>query len=63
LIIKKIDNIAAFEQLVPDSWLSPIPENATTFLDWFANLPCYQLTYSNNQKMIDTVSKIFTDDL
>ena len=61
--IKKISNIDAFEQLVPDSWLSPIKQNAETFLKWFSKLPCYQLTYSNNEKMITTVSKIFNDDL
>ncbi|MGG6230907.1 hypothetical protein [Tenacibaculum sp. SDUM215027] len=63
LIINKISSITAFEQLVPDSWLSPLPQNAELFLDWFEKLPCYQLTYSNNKKMIETVKKIFTDEL
>jgi hypothetical protein len=55
--------IEAFQQLVPDSWISPIEENVDIFLDWFLELPCYQLTYSNNKKMIDTVSKIFQNEL
>ena len=63
LIIDKISNLKAFEQLVPDSWLSPIQKNAETFLNWFSNLPCYQLTYSNNSEMVQTVSKIFNDEL
>lgn len=63
LIINKISNITAFEQLVPDSWLSPLPQNVKIFLNWFEKLPCYQLTYSDNKKMISTVSKIFTDEL
>ncbi len=63
LIIQKISNINAFEQLVPDSWLSPIADNVQIFLDWFSKLPCYQLTYSNNTTMINTVHKIFNDDL
>lgn len=63
LIISKISNLKAFEQLVPDSWLSPLPENAKKFLDWFEKLPCYELTYSNNKKMINTVHKIFNNDL
>ena len=50
LIINKISKVDAFQQLVPDSWLSPIKENAEIFLNWFSKLPCYQLTYSNNQK-------------
>ncbi|WP_440121005.1 hypothetical protein [Tenacibaculum sp. Ill] len=63
LIINKISNITAFEQLVPDSWLSPLPQNAELFLDWFEKLPCYQLTYSNNEKMIETVKKLFANEL
>ncbi|CAL2101967.1 conserved protein of unknown function [Tenacibaculum sp. 190130A14a] len=59
----KISNIQAFEQLIPDSWLSPLKENASIFLDWFSNLNCYQLTYSNNQKMIATVEKLFKNEL
>jgi len=63
LEVNKISNLIAFEKLVPDSWLSPEKENAETFLNWFSKLPCYELTYSNNQKMIQTVSKVFVDEL
>ena len=63
LIFEKISKIDAFQQLVPDSWLSPKKENAQIFLDWFASLDCYHLTYSNNKEMIATVSKIFNNDL
>ncbi|WP_299045831.1 hypothetical protein [uncultured Polaribacter sp.] len=59
----KIASVNAFQQLVPDSWLSPLKDNAAVFLDWFSTLQCYQLTYSNNEEMIATVSKIFDDDL
>ena len=63
LSCKEISKIDAFQQLVPDSWLSPKKENAQLFLDWFAGLKCYQLTYSDNKKMIASVTKIFNDDL
>lgn len=63
LSCKKISKIDAFQQLIPDSWLSPKAENAQIFLNWFNGLNCYQLTYSNNDKMIETVSKIFNDEL
>ncbi|WP_275315181.1 hypothetical protein [Tenacibaculum bernardetii] len=63
IAISKISNLNALEQLVPDSWLSPKIENASIFLDWFLKIPCYQLTYSDNTKMINTVTKIFNDDL
>jgi len=63
LSCKKISKIDAFQQLIPDSWLSPKKENAQLFLDWFGSLNCYQLTYSNNEEMIKTVSNIFKNDL
>jgi hypothetical protein len=59
----KIAKIEAFQQLVPDSWLSPIKENAQVFLDWFDTLNCYQITYSDNNEMIASVAKIFNDKL
>jgi len=59
----EISKIDAFEQLVPDSWLSPIEENAQEFLDWFSKLKCYQLTYSINTEMIAQVTKLFNDEL
>lgn len=63
LKVAEIPKIDAFQKLVPDSWLSPETENAQLFLDWFSSLNCYQITYSENQKMIATVSKIFKNDL
>lgn len=63
LEINSISKIDAFQQLIPDSWISPIEENVEVFLNWFLELPAYQLTYSNNSKMIETVSKIFNNDL
>jgi hypothetical protein len=63
LSCKEISKIDAFQQLIPDSWLSSKKENAQLFLDWFENLKCHQLTYSNNEKMIETVTKLFNNDL
>jgi hypothetical protein len=63
LTCKKISKIDAFQQLIPDSWLSPIKENAQVFLDWFDGLNCYQLTYSKNDEMIETVTNLFNNDL
>lgn len=60
---KQISNIDAFEQLIPDSWLSPLKENAEVFLEWFSTLNCYQLTYSNNNEMVTAVSQIFKNEL
>lgn len=61
-VLNPISNLIAFEGLIPDSWISSIPENVTVFLDWFSSLPCYQLTYSNNEKMIRAIEKVFKND-
>ena len=60
---KKMEKELAFQQLIPDSWLSPERNNAALFLDWFAEVPCYQLSYSDNELMYQCVSKLFKDDL
>ena len=63
LEFSEISKIDAFSKLVPDSWLSPIKENVSVFLDWFSNVTCYQLTYSNNDEMTQTVTKLFNNEL
>jgi len=61
--LKKLKKDKAFELLVPDSWISPLPENAARFMDWFLEMHCYQLTYSNNKKMVASIGELFRDDL
>jgi hypothetical protein len=63
LSFSKMSKQTAFELLVPDSWLSPKKENATTFLEWFATLNCYQITYSQTNEMVASVTKIFNNDV
>jgi hypothetical protein len=60
---EKMNQLDAFQNLIPDSWISQEPENVAIFLDWFSSLPCYQLTYSINDKMIDTVERILNSEL
>jgi len=63
LEFEQVSNINAFEKLIPDSWISQKQENVSVFLDWFSSLPCYELTYSNNRKMIDTMRKLLDNEL
>ena len=60
---KEISKLETFQNLIPDSWISSIPENVTVFLDWFSELTCYQLTYSKNEFMIEKVKQLFENDL
>lgn len=61
--LESISSVEAFESLIPDSWISQKSENVAIFLDWFSSLPCYRLTYSNNQKMIEQVGSILNNEL
>ena len=57
-----MDKHLAFQHLVVDSWLSPKEENARFFMDWMADLPAYRLRYSNNEKMIEKINELLSDD-
>ena len=63
MVLEKLSKDIAFQKLVPDSWISPVKENAERFLDWFLSLPCYRLTYSDHEKMVAEIQKLFNDDL
>ncbi|SNR16677.1 hypothetical protein [Tenacibaculum jejuense] len=58
-----ISKIEAFQQLIPDSWISNKPKNVKIFLKWFSNTTCYRLTYSDNKKMVKTIKNILNDDV
>ncbi len=60
LIFNSISGIEAFEQLIPDSWISDKTDNVRVFLDWFSQVNCYQLTYSDNDKMVNTIKGILS---
>lgn len=61
--LSKLSREEAFERLIPDTWLSPLSKNAQFFIDWFATLSCYSLTYSDNESMYACVQKLYKDDL
>jgi len=60
---KEIDRIEAFQNLIPDSWISQKLENVAVFLDWFSSLPCFELSYANNQKMTEKIGQLLKDEL
>ncbi len=53
----------AFNKLIPDSWISPLQQNVKNFLDWFTQMPCYELVYSETGEMLNVVNKIFGNEL
>ena len=63
LEIHKISNLEGFRLLLPDAHIFHKKENAAAFLEWFSSLNCYQVVYSNTAEMVETISKIFKDEL
>jgi hypothetical protein len=63
LQFNQISKIEAFQQLIPDSWISDTINNVEVFLQWFSNANCYKLTYSNNDKMVETIKNLLNNDL
>ena len=63
MTLETLSKEISFQKLIPDSWISPLEANAERFLDWFLDLPCYQLTYSNSEEMVIAIQKLFNDDL
>jgi hypothetical protein len=60
---ERVSKVDAFQQLVPDSWLSGRPGHAAEFIDWFNATESYSLVYNDTQQLFSTVKKILNDEL
>ena len=59
---KKADRLKAIKLMLDQSWILPNSGNAGVFLDQVSQWSFYQLTYSNNEKALDAISKLFDDE-
>lgn len=59
---KKADKLKSIKLLLDQSWILPNAGNAGVFLDLVSQWSFYQLTYSNNEKALDAISKLFDHD-
>lgn len=59
LEFEKIPNLEAMDRFLQQLWLPPTNEVASRFMDWFFQVPCYTLQYSNTIKAIESVSELF----
>ncbi|MCK3685499.1 hypothetical protein [Maribellus sp. YY47] len=59
--LSRMPKEVAFQQLIPDSWISPSATNVKGFLQWFDDLPCWKLRYSDNDAMVKTVKKMLNE--
>lgn len=59
---EKLDQVTGIKFLLDQSWISPTEGNAEILLDLLSKWSFYQLTYSNNQKALDTITRLFAQD-
>ena len=56
---KKLSNLEAMDRFLRELWLPPTSEVAAQFMDWYFQISCYSLKYSNTPKAIASLSKLF----
>lgn len=56
--LKTISTCKALEFLIPDSWISPLTQNVSSFLNWIQEVPAYRLEYSNNEEFINAIDSL-----
>jgi hypothetical protein len=59
LRLEKISKLEAIKLFNEEAWISPTPENAKSYINWFLSLTCYKLTYSNNESAILKIRQLF----
>jgi len=45
--------------LLEEAWINPSGKNVAAFLEWFGKLDIFQVTYSDNQSVINAITRIF----
>ena len=58
-IWEKLDPLTAMKYLLEEAWVAPVEGNAKLLFDRISQISFYELTYSNNQKAIDTITHLF----
>ena len=56
---KPISNLDAMDRFLQQLWLAPTTEAASHFMDWYFEIPCYTLQYSNTKEAINSLSHLF----
>ena len=56
--LKSLSTCEALELLIPDSWISPLPQNVPSFLNWIQEVPAYRIEYSDNTEFINLINSL-----
>jgi hypothetical protein len=58
-IFKSVTNNEALKLFHDEAWVSPDPEHAKSFINWFVKLHCFSLEYGNTEQAIDKILEVF----
>lgn len=59
---EEIDPLDAFKLLLEETWVSPEDGIANTIFDRLSDWSFYKLTYSNNRKALEAITKLFNEN-
>lgn len=59
---EKLDPVTAMKPLLDQAWVSATPGNASLLFDWIHQISFFRLTYSNNKKALEAITKLFDND-
>jgi hypothetical protein len=57
-----VDKKEALQLLLKETWVNPKPPFVKAFFEWVEKTSFYRMTYSDNNKMIETVNRLLNDD-
>jgi hypothetical protein len=57
--MERLPVIKALSMFHEEAWVSHNPGHAQRFIDWFAELECYRLEYSDNKTAVEAVGDLF----
>lgn len=59
---EKLEPLNALRRLLDEAWIPATPQNIKIFLDKILNISYYSLTYSNNQKALESITQLFNNE-
>ncbi|HAH22841.1 MAG TPA: hypothetical protein DCL77_03625 [Prolixibacteraceae bacterium] len=59
VVFKKVSNLDVMDRFLQQLWLPPTTEVASNFLDWYFQIPCYTMDFSDTTKAIKIISNLF----
>lgn len=57
----KVEPLNVLNSFLSEAWIDDKEENVESFLNWFLNMPCYLLRYSDNEKGIEKIRQLFPE--